>query len=286
MRIGMKRDRCGRRGGGLRRLSPGCMGHEGRNSQGGDCDMSTGAIFARGSCRPLRWMVLAVLMVAIGAGEVAAQTPVAPNPPRNVQPVARNMMVVLSWDAPLGGETVTGYQVRHAVGIAAFGGWDTALPALTREIRSLTNGADHRFQVRSVGVGATPLTSIGSTPVTAKPLAPPGAPTGLEATVGDKTVTLKWKAPVLSAGVSYEYRYFVTSAGQSTAGDWIPVTGLMATVMGLTNGTPYTCPRSVEERGNGRCIYLVRSTLPRRPRPCRPCQRISLRPGRSTLWEY
>ena len=34
MRIGMKRNRRGRRGGGLRRLSPGCMGHEGRNSQG------------------------------------------------------------------------------------------------------------------------------------------------------------------------------------------------------------------------------------------------------------
>ena len=41
----------------------------------GDCDMSTGAIFARGSCRALRWMALAGMVFALGAGSAVAQAP-------------------------------------------------------------------------------------------------------------------------------------------------------------------------------------------------------------------
>ena len=39
----------------------------------GDCDMRTGAIFARGSCRALKWMALLGVVFALGAGSAAAQ---------------------------------------------------------------------------------------------------------------------------------------------------------------------------------------------------------------------
>ena len=39
----------------------------------GDCDMRTGAIFARGSCRALKWMALAGMVFALGAGTALAQ---------------------------------------------------------------------------------------------------------------------------------------------------------------------------------------------------------------------
>ena len=39
----------------------------------GDCDMRTGAIFARGSCRALKWMALLGVVFALGGGEALAQ---------------------------------------------------------------------------------------------------------------------------------------------------------------------------------------------------------------------
>ncbi len=41
----------------------------------GDCDMRTGAIFARGSCRALKWMAVFGVVFALGAGQAAAQAP-------------------------------------------------------------------------------------------------------------------------------------------------------------------------------------------------------------------
>ena len=42
----------------------------------GDCDMRTGAIFARGSCRALKWLALFGVVFALGVGTAAAQVTV------------------------------------------------------------------------------------------------------------------------------------------------------------------------------------------------------------------
>ena len=39
----------------------------------GDCDMRTGAIFARGSCRALKWLALFGVVFALGVGTASAQ---------------------------------------------------------------------------------------------------------------------------------------------------------------------------------------------------------------------
>ena len=41
----------------------------------GDCDMRTGANFARGSCRALKWMVLLGVLSVLGSAQAAAQPP-------------------------------------------------------------------------------------------------------------------------------------------------------------------------------------------------------------------
>ena len=61
----------GEAGGGWRGFPP-LLATDGRNHKG-DCDMRTGAIFARGSCRALKWMALAGMVFALGAGTALAQ---------------------------------------------------------------------------------------------------------------------------------------------------------------------------------------------------------------------
>ena len=63
----------GEAGGGWLFGFPPLLATDGRIHKG-DYDMRTGAIFARGSCRALKWMALFGLVVALGAGSAVAQT--------------------------------------------------------------------------------------------------------------------------------------------------------------------------------------------------------------------
>ena len=71
MRSGSRQHR-GEAGGGWLFGFPPLLATDGRNHKG-DCDMRTGAIFARGSCRALKWMALVGMVFALGAVEAAAQ---------------------------------------------------------------------------------------------------------------------------------------------------------------------------------------------------------------------
>ena len=74
MRSGSRQHR-GEAGGGGNGFPP-LLATNGRNHKG-DCDMRTGAIFARGSCRALKWMALLGLVLALGSAQAAAQNPPA-----------------------------------------------------------------------------------------------------------------------------------------------------------------------------------------------------------------
>ena len=65
--------------------------------------MSKGAIFARGSCRALRWMALAGMVFALGAGSAAAQA--MPNKPVLTVEGLTDSSVTLEWTVPAGGPT-------------------------------------------------------------------------------------------------------------------------------------------------------------------------------------
>ena len=168
-----------------------------------------GAIFARGSCRALRWMALAALMAAIGAGEAAAQTtPGAPTNLRGATEAWGAVAVKLEWDAPRSGSggTVTGYEYRSGVQAGAYEDW-TATDVVfatgtggTVTVSNLMAGVTYKFQVRSVGeTGATPVNSVASSPFIATPVNLPAAPdenaVGFKSTPGDKMLKLEWEAP-------------------------------------------------------------------------------------------
>ncbi|MDE0193008.1 MAG: fibronectin type III domain-containing protein, partial [Gammaproteobacteria bacterium] len=232
--------------------------------------MRTGAIFARGSCRALKWMALFGVVLALGAGSAIAQAPapqnfsVVPDPNRNADGATQNTAtqgaVMLSWTEPSDSATVTHYQWSS-------NGGGTWTPALTdpsnatlrqTQLTGLTAGADTVFALRAVhdtdGDGTSGETGEISAAVTHRltvigiPITP-----SLTATAGDEQVMLSWT--VTPAGgtaaqpvVSYEYRY--ASGTDASAATWIPTTGRSATVSSLTNGQAYVFQvRSVNGAG-------------------------------------
>ncbi|MFA9559677.1 fibronectin type III domain-containing protein [Evansella sp. AB-rgal1] len=115
--------------------------------------------------------------------------PTVPNAPKNVQAIAGNQLVTLSWDSVT---SASSYVVKRAqessedfVVIATV--------ATTSFIDSgLENGIMYHYTIQAVNnVG----NSIDSTQVSAVPfLAAPQAPTGVSADAGDRQVTISWNS--------------------------------------------------------------------------------------------
>ena len=81
--------------------------------------MRTGAIFARGSCRALKWMALFGVVFGLAAGSAIAQPApqnfsAVPDPNRDGDGATQNTAtagaVMLSWTEPSESATVTHYQ--------------------------------------------------------------------------------------------------------------------------------------------------------------------------------
>ena len=243
--------------------------------------MRTGAIFARGSCRALKWMALFGVVFVMGGGSAIAQTAPAPqnfsavpDPNRDADGATQNTAglgaVLLSWTEPSDGATVTHYQWSSDGG----GAWlpELTLPAAVASNASnadlrqimlpgLPAGSDRVFALRALhdvdgdgqlGEGASEISAILTRRLTV--IGIPVTPT-LTAVSGNEQVTLSWTVtppggtdaqPVHS----YEYRYAIT-ANIDTA-TWRPTTGMSETVGSLTNGTEYTFQvRAVNGAGEG-----------------------------------
>ena len=230
--------------------------------------MRTGAIFARGSCRALKWMALFGVVFALGVGSAIAQAPAPQNfsvvhdPNRDADGATQNTAaagsVLLSWTEPSQSATVTHYQWSSDGG----GTWapdfttDASNATLRQQmLTGLVAGADIVFALRAVhdtdGNGTPGETGEISDAVTQRlrVIGIPVTPT-LTATAGDEQVMLSWTVTPTTAQpvVSYEYRY--AAGTDASAATWIPTTGTSATVSSLTNGTAYTFQvRSVNAAG-------------------------------------
>ena len=185
----------------------------------------------------------------------------SPCAPTGLTATAQDGRVALTWTAGGGGDSaITKHQVCRKEGsasqlVCAATDWtdipDSMPPnganAASFTVRELENGTEYAFRVRAVNDDGG---GIASNDATATPMATaPDAPTGLEATPGDGSVTLRWTAPDHDGGseiTGYRYRQKITGA---FGDDWqnIPMSasgetneGSFTVSSGLTNDTTYT----------------------------------------------
>jgi len=167
----------------------------------------------------------------------------APGPPAKLTATAGNAQVTLSWAAPAstGGLPVSGYMIYKGTSP----GGETGPPVngspvdgTGYTVTGLTNGTTYYFTVVAINAAGPgpPSDEASAVPVTV-----PGAPAGLTAIPGNAQVTLSWAAPA-STGASPVTGYDIyagTTADFNGRAPLATVTGTIATVTGLVNGTTY-----------------------------------------------
>ena len=159
-------------------------------------------------------------------------SPVLPGAPTSVTGTAGDTTVAVSWHAAAAhGHPITGYTATASPG----GHTCTTTGALSCTVNGLTNGSTYTFRVtatNSVGSGPASSPSAGVIPATV-----PGQPTAVLAAPVDSGAAISWTAPASNGGspiTSY------TATSSPAAGTCTTTVGLSCTVLGLTNGTPYT----------------------------------------------
>ena len=193
-------------------------------------------------------------------------TPAVPAKPTGLSASAGDRQVDLSWTDP-DDSSITKYQVRQRKGSGDWGDWEdiTSSGATTtsHRVSGLENGSLYRFQVRAVnGGGNSPNSNQASArPESSTPK--PGAPSGLSASRGDRSVTLSWGDPSDNSITKYQVRQ---RKGSGAWGGWTDIAGSGSsttshTVSGLDNGSEYSFQvRAVNNGGNGAASATVEET--------------------------
>ncbi len=168
----------------------------------------------------------------------------APNAPTALSANAGDSEAHLSWTAPDGAETVTGYEYRHSIDSGST--WDPDWistgngTATNYTVSGLTNAVTYTFQVRAVNDDGP---SDASNATDAVPFGPPYAVTELSGTGGDGYIDLSWNAPSSgSPPTGYEYRRS-SDGGTTWDSEWTSTGNGSATglrVSGLTNNVEYS----------------------------------------------
>ena len=168
--------------------------------------------------------------------------PTVPGAPTGVAASPGNASATITWSAPAdsGGEPVTSYLVT-TLGPgplpAPVPAGPSAAPAVT--VNGLTNGTAYTFTVtatNALGESDPSAPSEAGAPGTV-----PGMPTGVEATAGDESVTVRWVAPVGSGGSPVtSYTASARLSGVRVAALAVPGSATEATIGGLVNGTTYS----------------------------------------------
>ena len=192
--------------------------------------------------------------VTVIAGALAA-----PQSPTGASATSGNGQATVSWTPPSSGETPSSYTVTSSPGALEC---EVAHPATSCNVTGLTNGVAYTFTVVAANGGGNSSPSSASNSVT--PLAPPGAPFGVQAVPGNGQATVSWTNGSPRAAPS---SYTVTSSpGALTCSATHPAT--TCDVAGLTNGVAYTFTVvAVNGGGNSSPSSASNSVTPLAPPP-------------------
>jgi uncharacterized repeat protein (TIGR02543 family) len=142
----------------------------------------------------------------------------------------------------LGGPALMGWQIEQSTNGQSYQVISPYTSNASNVISGLINGQEYCFRI-------TPMTSLGiETPriICTKPFTIPGTPAQLTATAGSNQVTLNWKAPIVTGGVTqsgYQITYGTccVSPGNYSSFTYttVPSSANSTIVTGLRNGQIY-----------------------------------------------
>jgi fibronectin type 3 domain-containing protein len=171
------------------------------------------------------------IVTAYSSVKSGTTLPLPPAAPTGLAASAGNAQVVLTWSASAG---ATSYKVFRSTTSGSYGS-----PIATGVAESpftdsgLSNGTTYFYVVRASNSGGD---SGNSNEVSATPIAPPAAPTGLAATPGNAQVALTWTA---SAGATFYTVRRGTAPGGPYPTTFTGVTPAAYTDTSAANGTTY-----------------------------------------------
>src|SRR5437870_6279003 len=244
---------------------------------------------------PLVGSLLASLSISIGPGDhiqaisdrstvAPLLLPTQPSAPQNLQAVAGDGQVTLTWDPPSddGGAPILLYTIYRG---NSSGGESflITVPLVTTYIDlAVSNNMTYYYQVSATNaVGEGPRSSEASATPTA-PATAPGAPRNLQATPGDGQVTLNWQAPSDDGGSPI--LLYTIYRGNASGGESFLITVPLVTTYtdaAVTNGVPYyyqvSATNAIGEGPRSSEVSVTPATQPGAP------QGLSATPGDATV---
>ncbi len=168
-------------------------------------------------------------------------TPSLPAAPRNLQAIAGDNQVILSWSVPIsnGNSPITNYGVYRGSTTGGESHLTTVGNLLSYTDTGLANGQSYYYQVSAINtVGESGLSNEAS----GIPDAPtvPSAPQDVQAIAGDGQIMLQWSSP-LDDGDSSIIEYEIYRGNASASLDYLITIGnvFIYTDTGLTEGVAY-----------------------------------------------
>ncbi len=172
-----------------------------------------------------------------------------PGKPTGVVAVRGNTQLAVTWNAPAsnGEMPITEYLVKYSSNNGVAGSWtrfNTGSPitATSCTVTGLPNGTSYVIKVIAKNAVGISRPSSNSAPVTPVVATVPGSPTSVVAVSGNKSIAVRWTAPVSNGGsaiTDYQVKYSSTGGSSWTTFSDPVSTALSCNVTGLTSGTTY-----------------------------------------------